>query len=309
MDIPWTYEAIPVLDTLFAEASGERTRKYPELASAIADVRHANPAFLDALKDRGWAGIPSFFEAERINALAREVDDCFRTGRFLRTTRFVDADYAVNVQPMSSAADIVNGETAAKQKVNYLQISEPLYNLSKIVSLAFDERILGLMGAYLGCPPLLTYVKLQRSYVNALEPTNTQLHHVDLAGKKLPKVFLYLNDVGEGGGAFTFVDRSHKVHFSGWLDKPRWTDDEMARHYGPDALTPLFGKVGDLLAADTVGFHCGSKPKTTERTVLILSYGAHKEYGNVDVVAIRQNDLDSLSPTQRAAAELLMVKD
>lgn len=309
MNTPWTYEAVELLDRMFADAVRERTLQHPEALPAIEAARRDHPGFLGDLEARGCAGVPGFFDAQQVAALAETADDCFRTGRFLRSTRFIDADYATNVRPMCEAAEVSVGEAAVKEKVNYLQVSEPLYNIPELIPFAFDERVLGLMGAYLGCPPLLTYIKLQRSFVNELEPTNTQLHHVDLAGHRLPKVLLYLNDVEEGGGAFTHVDTSHRVRFEGWLDKPRWTDAEMAERYGPDALLRLYGKMGDLLAADTVGFHCGSKPTKATRTIVILSYGAHAEYGNADAVNIRRSDLEGLSPFQRAAAGLLPVKD
>ena len=53
------------------------------------------------------------------------------------------------------------------------------------------------------------------------------------------KAFIYLNDVDEAGGPFTYVEGSHKTKFDDWNKRPwamRYSDKEIVSAYGESAI-------------------------------------------------------------------------
>jgi hypothetical protein len=111
------------------------------------------------------------------------------------------------------------------------------------------------------------------------------------------------------GGPFCYVQGSHRKRFHGWLDKGRWTEDEIADRYGRDAIRYLTADVGDVVIADTNGFHRGTKVLGRERLMLTLDYSVQPGYEGAKAVTFRlpRTVFDGLDGRQRAAADFLEV--
>ena len=106
---------------------------------------------------------------------------------------------------------------------------------------------------------------------------DTLYFHSDGNSPKFIKFFFYLNDVDEGGGPFCYVRGSNRKKFRGWTSKYRWSFDEITAVYGEERVVNLTGQVGDLIMADTTGFHRGTKVRTQDRSMLTVNYAAHPE--------------------------------
>jgi hypothetical protein len=65
-------------------------------------------------------------------------------------------------------------------------------------------------------------------------------------------------------------------------------------------------KVGTMIAADTGGFHKALKPRTRERSALVITTGVHEFPGEIRLSADR---LHALSPKQRAMADIAKIVD
>jgi hypothetical protein len=200
--------------------------------------------------------------------------------------------------------DVGKGEAHFRELTNQAAVEEPLLRCPAVLPLAFGDLVLGVASGYLGCFPGLGTLNLRRSYRNGLPEFDTNHFHSDPNSPRFVKAFFYLNDVDEEGGPFCYVKGSAARKFPGWRGKYRWTEEEIRRAYGPDCLVSLTGSVGDVLFADTTGFHRGTKVRSRDRSMLTLNYLVHPEDVRFRLPADAHR---SLSPLQQAAAEFLQV--
>ena len=77
----------------------------------------------------------------------------------------------------------------------------------------------------------------------------------------------------------------------------------------------LTGKLGDLIVADTSGFHRGLKAISKDRSMLTLDYLVHEEFKyagtkrqeGAEKFVIGSADYESLTPKQKAGSDFLEV--
>jgi ectoine hydroxylase-related dioxygenase (phytanoyl-CoA dioxygenase family) len=82
----------------------------------------------------------------------------------------------------------------------------------------------------------------------------------------------------------------------------------MADRYGADQVVAVTGRAGDVIIADTSGFHTGSKPRTQDRSALVVNHVVHKELnGRHPWLQVQTEAVGRLDPAQRRAADLLRV--
>lgn len=206
--------------------------------------------------------------------------------------------------------EVKRGEAYIRQHANYASVSDPLVNCPAAVAPAFLEMLIDIAWDYLECFPAMVGLNLRKSFNNNLPEFDTLYFHSDPNDLKFLKFFFYLNDVDEEGGPFCYVKSSHLRKFRGWRSKYRWTEPEMVEHYGRENICLLTANVGDVIVADTTGFHRGTKIKARDRSMLTVDYLVRLEFeGKHAHFSIRRNDLETLTPKQRAAADLLRVVD
>ena len=192
------------------------------------------------------------------------------------------------------------------------QVAHPLVNIPSVFDVVFDDKILLLASQYFGCLPTLNNVQLRISKQTNLSehqlPGNgqTTIFHCDKDSPRFLKAFFYLDDVGPRNGPFTYVHGSHMDKFSGWKQQNRWPDDQIEKYYGQDRIINLTGEVGDLIIANTNGFHKGKKIEDGQRMLLTAYYSVHPshflpEYGG----RIRKLDFDRLPESKRPVADYL----
>ncbi|MGH2349902.1 MAG: phytanoyl-CoA dioxygenase family protein, partial [bacterium] len=175
------------------------------------------------------------------------------------------------------------GQDHLRQHTNYVSIANPLVACPAVVTVAFHEMLAGIAQSYLGCMPAIGGLNLRKSYVNDIPEFDTLYFHVDPNSPKFLKFFFYLNDVDINGGPFCYVRGSHRKRFRGWSGKGRWTPEEIERAYGKENMIYLTANVGDMIVADTNGFHRGTKVVSRDRVMLTVDYVIHQEfYGTQD---------------------------
>jgi hypothetical protein len=237
------------------------------------------------------------FEAhlDRGTCLNRAADDTAReAGDLSPPRRFLSDD------------DLAGGQGALRGRTNFLSVNDPFVNCPATVDLAFDDVVLDVAAAYLDCPPAVGGGNLRKSFVNDLPDFDTLYFHSDPNSPRFLKFFFYLHDVGEGGGPFCYVTGSHREKFTGWRVKYRWTPNEIEARYGRDRICYLTAAAGDLVVADTTGFHRGTKVRTADRSMLTVDLVVHPEFGGKDApMHIAAGAVARMDARRRAAADLL----
>ena len=148
------------------------------------------------------------------------------------------------------------------------------------VRFALHPEILGVVNAYLGLYAQLR--KLEYWYVLASEqqtPAYSQLWHRDFEDIALVKVFLYLSDVDEGSGPFSFIQGTHRGTLR-WRDPRaiaarrtnRASDDEMAAIVPRERWFVGTGSRGTVVMAATKGYHKGGFATKRDRRLLTANY-------------------------------------
>lgn len=154
-------------------------------------------------------------------------------------------------------------------------------------------------------------MNLRKSYGNSLPEFDTLYFHVDPNSPKFQRFFFYLQDVDLSGGPFCYVQGSHRRRFAGWQRKARWTPEEMAAVYGRENVLQLTARLGDLVVADTNGFHRGTKILASDRAMLTVNYVIHEELDGTQDQSqfpLPRAVYDRLPPLERAVADFLEIR-
>jgi hypothetical protein len=294
--------------TKFEQDRAKRLRQYPG-SSNSAEARD----LVEKLNRDGFAILPSAVPLAAINAVRSELEARLDTGTGLLPVsddaRREAGDRGA-ASKFLSATDLAQGQSLLRKRTNYAAVSEPFLTCPSSIPLAFDQRLVDLATAYLRCTPGIGGLNLRKSYRNELPEFDTLYFHVDPNSPKFLKFFFYLNDVDTAGGPFCYVRGSHRSRFAGWNRKYRWELDEIAPIYGKENVLLLTAKAGDIIVADTNGFHRGTKITGHDRGMLTVDYVIHQEFeGAQKPFKLKRSDFDRLTPKQRPAADFLEIVD
>lgn len=177
-----------------------------------------------------------------------------------------------------------------------------LQSYPALVSVALEERLLRVVMSNLGMVPHLESVEVVVSHPTHGELTASQLWHRDVNDRRLLKLFVYLGDVDDAQGPFTYLpaDLSASIPSDG---KHYLTDDQVA----PKRVwASVKGPAGTAFLIDTGRcYHCGSRC-TKPRVAYIATYSCGIRYMKY---ASRWNEIlgrraQSLSALQRAVCGL-----
>jgi hypothetical protein len=169
-------------------------------------------------------------------------------------------------------------ESAQRTKVRADYRPEDLLESADIRALIADPFIHDVAAAYLGCTPIFTQVAAWQSLSDPEASAEdlseaAQLFHYDYDWPAFVKFFFYLTDVGPENGPFTYVVGTHEQKRS-WAQGRR-EDADIASAY-PDRIWPVTGEAGDLIIADTVGFHKGERVREGARIMLQLEFAVSR---------------------------------
>ena len=288
----------------FEQDRAQRRQRYP--ASSSPD---GTRTLVEQLNRDGFAIISNAVPVSAIQAVRRELEERLDTGTGLLP---VSDDARRNAgdrgaaSKFLSAEELARGQSLLRERTNYAAVSDPFLTCPSSIPLAFDQRLIDISNAYLQCTPAIGGLNLRKSYRNELPEFDTLYFHVDPNSPKFLKFFFYLNDVDTAGGPFCYVRGSHRRRFAGWNRKYRWELDEIAPVYGTENVLLLTAKAGDIIIADTNGFHRGTKITGQDRGMLTVDYVIHQEFeGAQKPFKLRRSDFERLTPSQRPAADFL----
>jgi hypothetical protein len=153
---------------------------------------------------------------------------------------------------------------------------------SPFAEFALNPAVRDVANDYYGMFAQLRYYDVWRNFKTDAPAMRSQLWHRDREDKGILKVFLYLNDVDEGAGPFTYAPGTH-LH--GQIKKdppffyesekrrnPRSTDEQMATVVPQDKWIKGLGKRGTVIFADTAGYHKGGLARERDRLLFNLMY-------------------------------------
>jgi hypothetical protein len=247
-----------------------------------------------------------------LSMVRQELESCLRSPGALQPVRDDAARAPGELDPPATLLEpreIEAGPDQYRARTNAVSVSEPLVRCPTTVRVALDERNIVLATAYFQCPAAVSGVDLRWSFANDLPPYGDHFFfHSDPNSPRILKFLCYLNDVDAEGGPFVYVRGSQRDRFRGWTSKYLWTRDELARQYGDDRIVECTARVGDVVIADTTGFHSGVKTRARDRGILIVNYVIHEEFdGRHPWLEVPAAALDDLSERQRRAVDLLRV--
>jgi len=245
-----------------------RLRKYPNV-----HIGNEYPEIIKDLNEKGYARINGMFSREYVQQIRDELEELIQQKKL-------------------------------KTHDNYFAVVDDVFLNSKYAfEVATDDRIVTIANEFFQCPPAIGTANYRKSYVNNDKEKETLLFHSDKNSIHFIKFFLYLNDVKTPeDGPFTYVEGSHRDKFEGWDSGYRKTLADMEKHYSKDKIKYLLGDMGDVLIANTTGFHRGTKVLSQDRNMLTINYLVHPEKNKFKA---KKTDINSLPPHKKHVADFL----
>ena len=169
---------------------------------------------------------------------------------------------------------------------NTLKEDMSLVNFPEIMEYVCSDTVYDVVSGFYGCVPLFSSCKIHKTTPSKKKDTfGTQFFHFDSNSLCVLKAFLYLEDVSSlHQGPFIYVKGSHLHRFENWTkqeNRPeRWRYyDEQIQNYYSDKIIPVFANAGDIIFANTTGFHkAGRISKKNSRYMLTLNFLIHPEF-------------------------------
>lgn len=137
---------------------------------------------------------------------------------------------------------------------------------------ALQKPILQIANAYFGMYTWLRYYNVWHTFATQGPARESQLWHRDREDYFILKVFVYLSEVDDGAGPFTYAAGSHhkgklRREPSYFLEEHirRSTDQQMAEVVPAERWVKGVGPKGTIIFADTRGYHKGGLARERDR--------------------------------------------
>jgi hypothetical protein len=176
---------------------------------------------------------------------------------------------------------------------------------------ALQSAFLNIADAYLGMQAKLRYYNAWFTFATQSAARESQLWHFDREDNYILKVFLYLKDVDEGAGPFTYAPKTHRKGVS-WSKQPEYTmegnvqrstDEQMAAVVPKENWVRAVGRKGTIIFADTRGYHKGGEAKTDDRLMFTFMFTSPASQSERLIQYPKPLDLSQLSERQKAALQ------
>jgi hypothetical protein len=151
-----------------------------------------------------------------------------------------------------------------------------IYHIERLVEelrdVRFDPFVLDIASAYYG----LSFHSGMLMFQHNLQTNeNTRSYHVDAFSKEF-KAFIYLDDVDEGNGPFSYIPRTHRDRVRLMRKIISGRGDHAPTGFPPEELGALAdteqricGPAGTMILADVRGLHRGTPQVERSRSVLV----------------------------------------
>ena len=199
-------------------------------------------------------------------------DSCFE-----ELTSAVDDLERNHAEAIASARADFNSNNHKSKSFNFRLLGDhPLLEPSSVFTrFALQKPILEMVNSYFGMFTRLRAYNVWHTFVSKLPPRDSQLWHHDPEDNCVLKVFVYLSDVDDGAGPFTYAARTHLK--GGLCHKPRGAgnrsdDKQMAEVVPPERWVRCTGAKGTIIFADTRGYHKGGFACERDRIMYICVF-------------------------------------
>jgi hypothetical protein len=144
---------------------------------------------------------------------------------------------------------------------------------STLLKTALSDKIINIVSTYLETIPRLQLCEFWYTIPQGnKQAEQSQKWHRDPEDFKLIKIFLYLNEVDENAGPFTYVKESHGLgRYGNTLKRklptgPFYPDEkDIFNLIDKENIQINTGSIGTMIFCDTYGFHKGGDAKTNPR--------------------------------------------
>lgn len=235
---------------------------------------------IETLKLDGVVRIRNFFDTNIIKKLEEDFDELKNYYENLSPSRI---DAKINKKFLDKST-FEKGEKHFQNLLTNIQIQDPLFRSPTLLQIGLNQNFIDIAKVYFNTNNVyITGANYRRSYSNQLPANDTQLYHRDRNSLKILKFFVYLNDVDEDTGPFQYILKSHKNWPILSNRKYRWDDKYIEKKFGKQSVFSATSSLGDLIIADTSGFHKGKKLNNRFRTMLTINYSTSIEAGGSKV--------------------------
>lgn len=140
-----------------------------------------------------------------------------------------------------------------------------LFEEKKIFDLANKSSLLNYSDRYFNKKSYLNAVQIwEDTFISDPGPSDTQIFHRDGDNFFLLKCFLYLSEVNFKNGPFEYLKSSHKIN-------DEYSKGELL-FKEQNSLVTACGSAGDLVIADTNGYHRGRKLIEGKRHLIMFMF-------------------------------------
>ncbi len=143
-----------------------------------------------------------------------------------------------------------------------------------MVRFGLQKELLQIASAYFGMLTHLRFYNVWHTFATQAPARRSQLWHRDPEDHLILKVFVYLSDVDDGAGPFTYApstDLKGKIHQDPEYFREanrrakRSEDEQMAAIVPPERWIKGVGEAGTIIFADRRGYHKGGLARTHDR--------------------------------------------
>jgi Phytanoyl-CoA dioxygenase (PhyH) len=204
---------------------------------------------------------------------------------------------------------LANDETTIGSKTFNIELlgSEITFDADHVFArFALNTRLLNIANAYLQMYAKLRYYNVWNTFASHGAPRESQLWHFDREDNYILKLFLYLDDVDEGAGPFTYAPGTHGKGKFRSIDPEffledrvrRTTDEQMNAVFPREKWKKGTGKKGTIIFADTRGFHKGGEARTKDRLMYTCMYTSRASESKQLLTIPEDFDSSGLTPQQ-----------
>ena len=178
-----------------------------------------------------------------------------------------------------------------------------------LLRVALDPKLLEIVASYLGMWPSLYSIAAWLNFPTDAPAELSQVWHRDPEDLQLVKAFIYLSDVGDRSGPFTYLPKTQsfgtgrKKAQNLFREARRVQDPQMT--FPPETWKVCTGPANTMILADTVGYHCGGKPTEGRRTLVTLTFTSGTPIDDSGLW-LRERPTWATLPIQRLATRWLL---
>lgn len=170
---------------------------------------------------------------------------------------------------------LAGNSAAIGQKTFLYQLlgKKPLLDEQSVFArFALQDNILNVVNAYFGMFTRLREYNVWHTFASDAPARESQLWHRDREDRLILKVFVYLNDIDEGAGPFTYAPGTHQKGPVQTTPESydengvrRTSDEQMARVVPANRWIRATGRKSSIIFTDTHGYHKGGHATKSDR--------------------------------------------